>query len=101
MVVKVPMLAFVITVYKVSAYAVALFRRAMLLLHAITGVQCVCPRPVAPELREQAGIFFVTALELWFFSQPKATFHNDHLQGVPQLSTRQKNPKNLGKLRLF
>lgn len=33
MVVKVPMLAFVITVYQVSAYAVALFRRAMLLLH--------------------------------------------------------------------
>ena len=33
MVVKVPMLAFVITVYQVSAYAVALFRGTMLLLH--------------------------------------------------------------------
>ena len=33
MVVKVPMFAFVITVDQVSAYAVALFRRAMLLLH--------------------------------------------------------------------
>ena len=33
MVVKVPMLAFMITVYQVSAYAVALFRCAMLLLH--------------------------------------------------------------------
>ena len=33
MVIKVPMLAFVITVDEVSAYAVALFRRAMLLLH--------------------------------------------------------------------
>jgi hypothetical protein len=32
-VIKVPMLAFVITVYQVSAYAVAPFRRAMLLLH--------------------------------------------------------------------
>jgi len=54
MVIKAPMLAFVITVYQVSAYAVALFLRAMLLLHAITGVQCVCPRQVARELREPA-----------------------------------------------
>jgi hypothetical protein len=83
------MLAFVITVDQVSAYAIALFRRAMLLLHAITGVQCVCPRQVAREPREQARIFFVSALELWFFSQPKATFHNDQLQGVPQRSTKQ------------
>jgi hypothetical protein len=82
MVIKVPMLAFVITVYQVSAYPVTLFRGAMLLLHATTGVQCVCPRQVARELREQARIFLVTALELWFFSQPKATFHNDQLQGV-------------------
>ena len=58
MVIKVPMLAFVITVNQVSAYAVDVFRRAMLLLHAITGVQCVCPRQVATEHREQAGIFF-------------------------------------------
>jgi hypothetical protein len=36
MVIKVPMLAFVITVYQVSAYAVTLFLGAMLLLHAIT-----------------------------------------------------------------
>ena len=35
MVVKVPMLAFVITVDQVSAYAVALFCRAMLLLHVM------------------------------------------------------------------
>ena len=42
MAIKVPMLALVITVYQVSAYAVALFLRAMLLLHAITGVCNVC-----------------------------------------------------------
>ena len=35
MVIEVPMLAFVITVDQVSAYAVALFRRAMLLLHVM------------------------------------------------------------------
>jgi hypothetical protein len=54
-----------------------------------------------PNAENKQEYFFVTALELWFFSQSKATFHNDQLQGVPQLSTRQKNPKNLGKLRLF
>ena len=39
MVVKVPMLAFVITVDQVSAYAVALFRGAMLFLHIVVLVR--------------------------------------------------------------
>ena len=52
MVVKVPMLAFVITVDQVSTYAVALFCRAMPLLH----VMVLVSEQVTISLHSDAGL---------------------------------------------